>query len=383
MVVLRISAHLGPHQSRTNCIIPGFRYVSRRDQGLPLAPQAVALISPDLSHYATMTSLWVEQCCLYLNQIKCSTASFTEASPKLVWLACKYNPLKAICFDILPCTSLAHSKLQSVRHLITQSLAFAMIDQWSPPEDYHDRPVCVLGGGVLGRRIAACFVAAGYHVRVRDPSAKSRADAVQYIKDNLSSFLSNLPRLPNREGTYEAIENFAAAVKDCWIVFEAVPEVLPLKESTFADLEKMAPEDCILASNSSSFKSGDLLSKVKERTKTRVLNTHYMMPPKVPLNFTHERTQSDSEQSIIVELMTSGHTIPDILQFLEARHKEAGLHPVTALRESSGFIFNRIWAAIKREVLAVLAEGVSTPDVIDSIWREQYGSPVGPCAMMG
>lgn len=80
--------------------------------------------------------------------------------------------------------------------------------------------------------------------------------------------------------------------------------------------------------------------------------------------------------------MTSGHTAPGVFPFVEARHIEAGLHPVTALKESSGFIFNRIWAAIKRECVQVLAEGVSTPDVIDSIWREQYGSKVGPCAMM-
>lgn len=81
--------------------------------------------------------------------------------------------------------------------------------------------------------------------------------------------------------------------------------------------------------------------------------------------------------------MTSGHTAPGIFPFVEARHKEAGLHPVTALKESSGFIFNRIWAAIKREVMAVLAEGVSTPEVIDGIWKEQYNSLIGPCAMMG
>jgi 3-hydroxyacyl-CoA dehydrogenase len=63
---------------------------------------------------------------------------------------------------------------------------------------------------------------------------------------------------------------------------------------------------------------------------------------------------------------------------LEERFKEAGLHPIVALKESTGFIFNRIWAAIKREVLSVLAEGVATPETIDSMWREQYGSPVGP-----
>jgi 3-hydroxyacyl-CoA dehydrogenase len=77
--------------------------------------------------------------------------------------------------------------------------------------------------------------------------------------------------------------------------------------------------------------------------------------------------------------MTSGYTAPGIFPFLVERHKEAGLHPVVALKESTGFIFNRIWAAIKREVLSVIAEGVASPETIDSIWIEQYtGRKVGP-----
>ena len=77
--------------------------------------------------------------------------------------------------------------------------------------------------------------------------------------------------------------------------------------------------------------------------------------------------------------MTSGYTSPGIFPFLVDRHKEAGLHPVVALKPSSGFIFNRIWAAIKREVLSVLAEGVATAETIDDIWIEQYvGRKQGP-----
>lgn len=77
--------------------------------------------------------------------------------------------------------------------------------------------------------------------------------------------------------------------------------------------------------------------------------------------------------------MTCGHTDDRVFPFLSDRLREAGLHPVTALKESTGFVFNRIWAAVKREVMAVLAEGVSTPEVIDSIWIEQYTRrEVGP-----
>ncbi|KAH0341628.1 NAD(P)-binding protein, partial [Aureobasidium melanogenum] len=234
---------------------------------------------------------------------------------------------------------------------------------WSTPNDYKSRPVVVLGGGVLGRRIAACWVAAGWHVRVRDPSEKSRNDAVSYVEENINTYLA---LTKGTKGQCVAVADLEEAVKDAWLIFEAVPEILALKEDTFADLEKLAPADCILASNSSSYKCSELLAKVSQSTKERVLNTHYMMPP----------------QALIVELMTSGYTNSEIFPLLEVELTKAGLHPYTAKKESTGFIFNRIWAAIKREVMAVIEEGVADPKTIDDIWKEQYQSPVGPCTMM-
>lgn len=131
---------------------------------------------------------------------------------------------------------------------------------------------------MLGRRIAACWVSAGWHVRVRDPSEKSRNDAIAYVEENINTYLA---LSHGEKGHCEAFEDLETAVKDAWLVFEAVPEILSLKEDTFLALEKFAPSDCILASNSSSYKSSELLSKVTQSTKERVLNTHYMMPPQV------------------------------------------------------------------------------------------------------
>lgn len=70
-----------------------------------------------------------------------------------------------------------------------------------------------------------------------------------------------------------------------------------------------------------------MLGKLADPTKKRMLNTHYMMPP----------------DNMVVELMTDGHTEPSIFDFLSQRHQEAGFHPVVALKESTGFVFNRIW----------------------------------------
>ena len=145
-----------------------------------------------------------------------------------------------------------------------------------------------------------------------------------------------------------------------------MPEKLQLKIDTFAELERLTPGDAILCSNSSSYKSSEMLEKVNDETKTRILNTHYMMPP----------------DNRIVEIMTDGHTTNEIFPWLAERHREAGLHPYVAKKESTGFIFNRVWAAIKRECLSILAEGVSTPDQLDAIWREMYGPKGGPCAAM-
>jgi 3-hydroxyacyl-CoA dehydrogenase len=69
------------------------------------------------------------------------------------------------------------------------------------------------------------------------------------------------------------------AVKDAWLVIEALPEKLDLKISMFGQLDKHAPHDCILGSNSSSYKSRLMLDKVDQSRRHRVCNIHYYMPP--------------------------------------------------------------------------------------------------------
>ncbi|KAK5805756.1 hypothetical protein VI817_000014 [Penicillium citrinum] len=123
------------------------------------------------------------------------------------------------------------------------------------------------------------------------------------------------------------------------LVFEVVPEVISIKEDIFVALEQQTRHDCILASNSSSFMSEELLGKVKDETKTRVLNTHFMMPPQICIP---ETPIFAKLQALIVELMTSGRTAKDIFPFLSQEMIKCGLKPVTAKQESSGFIFNRI-----------------------------------------
>jgi 3-hydroxyacyl-CoA dehydrogenase len=228
------------------------------------------------------------------------------------------------------------------------------------------RPVAILGGGVLGRRIACMWAAGGWDVNIRDPSAEQRLAALHYVENNINEY-HKITGISKVAGTVQTFEKLEDAVRNAWTVIEAVPEKLQLKIDTFAELEKATKLGCLLCSNSSSYKSGEMLVKVKPETRKRIFNTHYMMPPRAR----------------VVELMTDGQTNPEIFPFYAERLKEVGFLPIVARKESTGFVFNRLWAAIKRECLTILSEGVSSPEELDAVWVEMYsGNKMGPCGMM-
>lgn len=201
-------------------------------------------------------------------------------------------------------------------------------------------------------------------MRVRDPSPQQRADCVTYVEKNVASYAENTGIAP---GKAEAFDDMKSVVGNAWLVIEAVPENIQLKINTFAELDALSPADCILASNSSSYRTSEMLEKVSATRKPQILNMHYYMPP----------------ACMIVELMTDGFTAPEIFPFLVERTKEAATSPYVARKESTGFIFNRLWAAVKREALTILSEGVSVPEEIDAMWEEMFikGRSL-PCKMM-
>ena len=136
----------------------------------------------------------------------------------------------------------------------------------------------------------------------------------------------------------EVTDRLQDAVVGAWMVIEAVPENVELKTEVFGELDRLAGADAILATNSSSLPSSRMIGKVEHPG--RVLNTHYQQPPELNC----------------VELMSCGRTDPGVIDALMARIPRYGLVPFHVRRESDGFIFNRIWAAIKRECLMVIEE---------------------------
>ncbi|CAG7987005.1 unnamed protein product [Penicillium olsonii] len=231
---------------------------------------------------------------------------------------------------------------------------------WTKP-DTSTRPIAVIGAGVMGRRISMMWVAAGYNVILCEKSVDDYDGAVDFIMENKDKQASQLGTKPAELKISSSLQE---AAENAWMVIEAVPEKLEMKIDILGQVDAIAPPDCIIASNSSSLRSSQMIVNTKKNY--RICNGHYYMPP----------------EQIYYEVMSCGETDPDIFPFLMEKAAGAGFKPVHAKVESTGLVFNRIWASIKREVLLVLAEGVSDGHTIDEMFKGWFKATKGPCQMM-
>jgi 3-hydroxybutyryl-CoA dehydrogenase len=206
------------------------------------------------------------------------------------------------------------------------------------------------------------LASSGSEVRLYDPNADQLEVARRYVEAELPRVVAGRAgALPGRLVLSKTVQ---AAVAETWMIVEAIPERLDPKRKIFGDLDRLAPEDAILASNSSSYPTSQFIDAVSRPG--RAANTHYYRPPDVN----------------VVEVMSCGKTTDDVIARLLERLPAYGFFPYLVLKESVGFIYNRIWAAIKREALAVVAEGVSTPQVVDELFQSILGSSNGPFRIM-
>jgi len=229
-------------------------------------------------------------------------------------------------------------------------------------EDIRNRPVAVLGAGTLGRRIALMLASRGGTVRIYDPSAEQVAAATEYVAQTLPGVVDK--RGSGEVGVTGGAGTVAEALDGAWLAVEAVPERLDIKIPLWGQIDDAAPADTIFATNSSSYPSRLMAEKVRD--KSRLCNMHFYMPP----------------GANAVDLMSDGETDRGLLDTLLTVLPEFDIHPFEARKQSTGFIFNRIWAAIKRESLAVVAEGVARSEDVDAMFKINFRIPAGPFQLM-
>ncbi|HPG24177.1 MAG: 3-hydroxyacyl-CoA dehydrogenase family protein [Spirochaetaceae bacterium] len=234
--------------------------------------------------------------------------------------------------------------------------------------------IAVIGAGVMGSGIAQVLAQTGHDVVCTDVDAaaldKARANvttgrygvdrAVERGKLSRADADATLARL--RFGT-----DLAAAVADVALVIECVPERLDLKVKVFRELDRLAPADCVLASNSSGFPLAALAAATDRPS--RVLVWHWASPP-VVMKF--------------AEIVVLPSTDEDAIARVRELAAACGKHPVVVKDQPMawGYVANRIYAAMLVEAGRVVAEGVASHEEVNRLMVDCFGWPVGPFAMV-
>jgi 3-hydroxybutyryl-CoA dehydrogenase len=217
-----------------------------------------------------------------------------------------------------------------------------------PPQN-----VVIIGGGIMGGDIAIIFTAGSWNVHVMSPSQKTRGALPARIDSGLRKLGAPAANAANVK-TYAKVGDIAW--KDVDLVVEAATENLPLKQKIFSELDALARPDIALASNTSNFQIGEIGKGLK--TRSRVAGLHFFMPAHlVPL----------------VEVVSAESTDPQVAERLVGLMKTLGKAPIWVKKDVPGFVGNRIQHAMMREALYLIAEGVVTPEDVDTAVRYGFG----------
>ncbi|KIX06489.1 uncharacterized protein Z518_04465 [Rhinocladiella mackenziei CBS 650.93] len=232
--------------------------------------------------------------------------------------------------------------------------------------------VALLGAGSQGRRLA-------YMVSAVKPNTLPISTNVETQLRESEKFIEKLRSGPQRSGvtpgkikTY-TLDMLRVELEETWLIVDCVPEKVELKRRVITQLDEVAPEDTIIASNSSSYTISEMIRSLSLSNERRILNAHSYWPPETP------------------EIMGHGRTEPASISLLIQQCREHGFSPFHVKQDSMGYIYkqsrtstheDRIWAAIKREALLTAAEGVATPTEIDEIFKDVLKTDKGPFEQM-
>ncbi len=219
--------------------------------------------------------------------------------------------------------------------------------------------VAVIGAGLIGRSWSIVFARAGFSVRLWDPFPRQTAAAMTFIADRLPE-LHQAGLLAEAPDTVLAritpLASMWEAVKDVVHVQENGPEQVAAKQALFAELNRAAKPDVVLASSTSGIPASAFTETLKFRG--RCLVAHPVNPPYlVPL----------------VELCPAPWTDPAVVERTRELMRSAGQVPATVKQEMDGFALNRLQGALLAEAFRLLAADVISPADLDALVKHGLG----------
>lgn len=221
------------------------------------------------------------------------------------------------------------------------------------------KQIAIIGAGTMGHSLAQAFAQGGYQVFLNDVSEAVLTKAQSLISSNLDTFAqAGLFDPSDKSKTLEQITcttDLDQAVSRSDLVIEAIVEVPEAKKEMFSELDRLAPPEAILSSNTSYL---DIYQFVETNRPEKVVITHWFAPPHiVPLVEIVQGPQTSAETVITVERVLKG----------------LGKHTIVIQKFLPGFIANRLQAALALEAYRLIDEGYATPEDIDIATKASFG----------
>jgi 3-hydroxybutyryl-CoA dehydrogenase len=218
----------------------------------------------------------------------------------------------------------------------------------------------------MGQRIAFSCILGGHATKIFDSSPGVTERAVEAVRVLIGEWIAT-GRLPSAAASRMELLSVAGSLQDCVggvdLVIETVPENVELKKQVFAEIDRYLGPNTLLSTNTSSI-PGSWLAPVT-RCPERVFNANW-------------GTLKDLKVEVMGHAKTAPETLNTAVEFLRV----LGLVPIVDKGESVGYATNRVWRAVKKEVLKVLDSGMLTAEEVDRAWMLDWGTPIGPCGLM-
>jgi len=216
----------------------------------------------------------------------------------------------------------------------------------------YDKPIhriAIVGTGVIGASWAAYYLARGLDVVASDPAPNAEANLRKYIDEAWSELTTiGLSQGASRD-RFSFTTNMQEALSQADLVQENAPERPDFKMKLYAEMDEVTPVDSLLASSSSGITPTVIQSKCKHPE--RVVIGHPFNPPHIiPL----------------VEVVGGSKTSPDAVQQAMKFYASIGKKPIHLRKELPGHVANRFQAALYREMLYLIEEGVLSVEDTDA-----------------
>ncbi len=229
------------------------------------------------------------------------------------------------------------------------------------------KKVGVLGCGLMGSGIAEISARGGYPTVVREVTEDLLEKGVGRIEKSLGRAVEKGKLAEDeRDGVRERITGTVEldALADCDLVVEAIVENLEEKRKTFGNLERVAKDEALFASNTSSLTITQLAMATSRPE--RFLGLHFFNP--VPVMKLVE---------VVRTLLTSDDAFDTAMEWT----RDVGKEPI-ACRDNSGFIVNRLLVPYLLDAIRAYEEGVGSLEDIDKGMQLGTGHPMGPFTLL-